>query len=587
MAAYLDNSGFNILPYEETWAAAGFDLKAWRAALSAANPWARRKLLPAAHNWSPAAGHATNAAFSAARKAACLERWREGAQAWNLWAAEMLRLRRMLEKAGLWRVETRFPLVDGASTPRQQGGSFDCAAWLSLSFADFSGAFFNTNADFNRLVFPGDLSFRTAEFKAGVGFQQANFAGPAEFSGATFGGEARFRSAHFAGPAAFTKTAFNAPAVFHSVSFTAPAEFQLAKFLGRATFKRVKFQDKAGFRGAAFRGWMMVRDAHFGGAANFESAAFSKPAEFSRNHFKDSALFRHARFLDWADFQDCRFSGSAIFENSKFSSWADFHNTRFDDWAVFQNARFSVQADFHDTVFANATDFQRADFTGSAEFQNAQFAEWTGFIRAQFGGVASFSGACFLRQAEFDSAWCASGACVELTETLFRETPNVRLAQLTEAPKLEHIGAQAPYAQNAPWSRLRARLTVNQDPSLPLKWRSLRQLSARIGDHDSARAFYLRELQSRRWLTDQPFPWYWPSADGSRQLNWPNGDRFWTGVFQELAESFETLLQKWLPISRRPARRHPYAPARPRRRLTPPISSDCRRHPPSASPAPR
>lgn len=546
MAGNLANIGFDILPYDETMAAASFDADTWRSALLAANPWARRTLKPGSPNWNPQGGHAYSAAFIAARKTACLARWREGTRSWNLWAAEMLRLRTTLERAGFWRTQTLFPLIDGASAARQQGDNAFSAAWLALSFVDFSKTRIHGDASFDQLVFPGDLIFRGAEFQAGAGFQQASFAGSTDFSGATFAGDARFRSVHFRGPAAFHKTVFGSQAAFHNATFTGAADFHLAKFSGRATFKRVKFHHGAEFQGAAFRGWAAIRDAQFAGTANFESAAFRAPADFNRTRFRDGALFRHARFLAWSDFQDSCFEGDAIFQNSRFSSWADFNSTRFNGWTVFQNARFTAQADFQNASFANATDFQRADFTGSTVFQNVEFAGWAGFGRVLFGNTVSFRNARFQHEAEFTSARCASNARVELADAVFQETPNFHLAQLSEAPQPQNIGVQSPHLRDAPGAWLRALLRVNQDPLTPLKWRSLKQFAFQIGDAELERVFHIRELRSRRWLTDQPFPWFWRDPQGVPRFGWPHGVRFWSGVLQQLAANLEQNVPSWL-----------------------------------------
>ena len=545
MAGDLANSGFDILPYGETQAKTIFDDGAWRSALLLANPWARRKLLPAPHNWNALAGHATTEAFASARKTACLARWRQGAQAWNLWAAEMLRLRTALERAGLWRAHTRHLVISGEDIARQQGDSACCAAWLALSFADFGGSLLEGHAEFDQLVFPGDLSFRGAVFQSWAGFQQTGFAGPADFSGATFTGDARFRSAHFNGPATFRHTIFNCQAAFHNATFTGAADFRLSKMSGRTSFKRAKFQSTVGFQGAAFGNWAVLRDTQFQGHANFESAVFRAPADFNRSRFDDLALFRHTRFLAWSDFQDGRFQGDTVFQNCRFASWADFQSARFCGWTVFENARFAAAADFHNVSFRQATDFHRADFADSAAFQNAQFKGWIGFVRTLFGRTASFANAQFHHNAEFANARCASGARVELAEAKFQKAPNFHLAQLSEAPKPENIGLPPPRLIEGPWALLCSWLHSEQDQAAPINWRSLKQFAIQTGDAKLEHVFHLRELRSRRGLTDQPLPWFWRDVEGCRRFGWPHGGRFWIGVLQQIGFYIRQLPSNW------------------------------------------
>lgn len=45
-------------------------------------------------------------------------------------------------------------------------------------------------------------------------------------------------------------------------------------------------------------------------------------------------------------------------------------------------------------------------------------------------------------------------------------------------------------------------------------------------------------MLSQRWAVDKPVPWFWKNEDGARRLSWPEGARFWFGLFYQIISNF-------------------------------------------------
>lgn len=197
---------------------------AYIARLMDLNPWARE---------------VSDAAFEAARKEACLIRYKTGIKSWNAWAEAMLSLKAKVESSTL--------------SSCKWSNSF-----IQLSAADFRGVTFTGRVDFHRATFPG----------------------PAWFNQATFSGDARFNGAKFSDAVWFRGAKFSSDAWFDGAKFSSAAWFTDAKFSGNAGFSGAVFSGDAEFRGAAFSGNAGFYEAAFSGAAWFDKAVFLGSARF-------------------------------------------------------------------------------------------------------------------------------------------------------------------------------------------------------------------------------------------------------------------------------------------------------------------
>jgi uncharacterized protein YjbI with pentapeptide repeats len=289
------------------------DTADWMKQLFALNRWCASRSI-----------YDTEEQFSAARKAACLERHGAGRGVWNAWARNMLAHREALEKAGGWEARK---WAMGYFEPAND----ETRAWLAFAETDFSGYSFKNGADFEGFVFPG----------------------VARFSGATFSGDAQFSDATFSGAAWFDDTTFSEEG---EVAISECAWFKNATFLGTSHFSNAIFSCAAWFNSATFSGTAWFNRATFSGDAVFSDATFSEGADFTVAKFSEGDFFR-TTFSDTTNFRWATFLGKAC-----------FNNTRFSRIAVFDMATFSWGASFVNTVFEGRTSFDEAEFKSTADF---------------------------------------------------------------------------------------------------------------------------------------------------------------------------------------------------------------------------
>ena len=130
----------------------------------------------------------------------------QGHDAWNAWAANMIKDREALQAAGDW-------------TARENKSAWNDAtgAWQADAAANFSGHPFNNFVDFSGFVFPGEAMFGEATFKGDARFGEATFEGNAQFGKATYEGNAGFLQAVFGGFTAFDGARFEKAADFRAI----------------------------------------------------------------------------------------------------------------------------------------------------------------------------------------------------------------------------------------------------------------------------------------------------------------------------------------------------------------------------------
>ena len=191
--------------------------------------------------------------------------FKQGKEAWNAWADEMLSQRKAFAEDGSW--------PQGKRPPK---GNDQIDAWRAQARADFSEQEFSENeGDFKYFVFPFCADFSKATFSGGASFMRATFSGIAFFTGATFSGGADFTSATFSGNASFRWATFSGDADFMRATFSGDASFTSATFSGEADFIWPTFSGDASFNGATFSGRASFSEATFSGEnadVSFEAA---------------------------------------------------------------------------------------------------------------------------------------------------------------------------------------------------------------------------------------------------------------------------------------------------------------------------
>lgn len=295
--------------------------------------------------------------------------WRQGKEAWNAWADDILRQKAELEKAGTWQVED-----DGIAI---MGSNSETRKWMETAQIDLSGLHFMSpalakigqeedgspppEADVKTLVVEGDT----------IGFNGFVFPWLANFRGAQFYGEAEFgvdfQGAQFHGQAHFRFAEFHGQAYFLGAQFHQDATFRFVQFRKRTEFKEAQFHEKADFQGVRVR-WQ----------ANFREAQFHRQADFSCAEFHWQAWFRGAEFHGQARFRDVQFHGEAVFKDARFHGEAGFIG-----------AYFESGASFGDALFGGKANPQLANFTGikadrGFDLTGAQFSKVPAFSQADY-----------------------------------------------------------------------------------------------------------------------------------------------------------------------------------------------------------
>lgn len=299
--------------------AAHFDREDWLKRLRALNPWADGLDIDA-----------ESEEFRSARRAASLERWQAGQEAWNSWAEAMLALD----------IEAKDEVI-----------------LLTLGAADFASHLFIATADFSGFRFPGQASYGGATFSGEAWFVGAEFASEAWFYKAVFREEVRFDHAVFAGEARFDGSKFFNAARFGGASFVGRAWFDFATFTGSAWF------DATTFESVAFFG-----QAKFLDQARFEGTTFLSMACLSSTTFKGFTSFSFARFLNdlhgnSADFNQATFNGPVTFAR------AEFHRA-----AVFTSIHSKVAFSLAGATFARTPDFIEAAFHHPPRLDDCELA---------------------------------------------------------------------------------------------------------------------------------------------------------------------------------------------------------------------
>ncbi len=170
-----------------------------------------------------------------------VELWRQGKDAWNTWAQEMLRSEGALENAGTWQADTR------GGRPKQRNRSWIEAARVNLTDLQFMTRAYpdaGTSAgqadkmqrrglrklDIKPLFVEGVINFKDLSSRLRRGF------GHAEFHG-----EAGFESARFHGQTEFVDAQFHRETTFWETRFHRHAEFEFAQFDGQVGFNAHSF----------------------------------------------------------------------------------------------------------------------------------------------------------------------------------------------------------------------------------------------------------------------------------------------------------------------------------------------------------
>ena len=469
------------------------------------------------------------------------ERLCRGKEYWNHWAQEMIERK---DRGRDWEKEASASFDDRAMQESDFSGlSFPGpVTFAGKSFpkdVDFSGSEFHRSVSFEGVVFQGTATFEAVTFHGNAGFGKTAFMMDAFFcrdirgkefqskaesqavvdqtAPATFEGEADFSESTFHGEALFTCVTFQAEGDRSRLRTGEPRgrtitptdrmtsyEFRNSKKTGdfdRYSSYETSFR-KATFEQSVFFSWdfRMLRSSH-AEVGDFPNAAtsFLGPALFDGATFKATAWFRSGVFSDLFHMSDATFCDGAMFRYSKFHSYAYFERTRFEEKANFNDAFFAPADDDESltiTVNEHGHPFPQISFRG------VNFLSIATFDRARFRYDADFSG-CIAKSQFVLMEEVSRDMPPDFTQAVFDEAPDFGEAswpQETTGKSRSEVRRFVDGFPSRAIAEARDNMAKPDDVSRALinkvmsRWRALKVLAAKGGDHRHALCFYREEM---------------------------------------------------------------------------------------------
>lgn len=335
------------------------------------------------------------------------------------------------------------------------------------------------------------------------------------------------------------------PALLYGVVFPGWKALEPSKIIS-ARFDKCLFFNWCEFGKAQIANSFFDEAKFIGDTASFDSATFLTGAHFSQaqlisstfvtfsntkfeggGYFRGSKInganFGHAKFLDGCDFSDVVFDGGgpyfiatefgggyAHFDRISCDGVADFSFANFDAVASFEDAEFKYDVYFRcdkGGKFAAAVDFNGAVFERTADFSGRSFGQTTDFRSAKFNGLPMFYDCELVGETLFDidsftaRPWRTPLSDSTIEHELERENrERVRRRQIRfndfpfrrRSVTSKDLSAKVP--RKTVWNR-RAK-------AFELAFRTLRRLSAGVGNVDDEMNFHSLELDARRSRTD-------------------------------------------------------------------------------------
>jgi len=199
------------------------------------------------------------------------------------------------------------------------------------------------------------------QFNTDVNFARASFAGNVSFENSAFMKEANFNGTNIRGVAAFQQTIFKGPVNFDSADIGSEFVAREAKFQNMeewVSFNAMKVGRYAAFDKAVFEGSVDFTGADISGeflASETEFQNKERGADFSGMKVGRFAAFDQAVFEGWVDFTGADFPGEFVAREAKFQNkerWARFNGMKVGRHAAFNNALFEGPVDFRYANFA-------------------------------------------------------------------------------------------------------------------------------------------------------------------------------------------------------------------------------------------
>jgi hypothetical protein len=435
---------------------------------------------------------------------------KEGVEAWNKWANEMLEKRKRLEKAGKWAAEINFKgLLEGQNSETRN--------WIELAEVNFSKKDTpeEINIDFNctSIIFPADTFFEKAQFNKGVNFNDAIFNGTAIFSYSKFYSDTNFINTNFTGHTSFFYSEFFQDTVFIKSNFNEYADFRNLIVNKNIDFKETFFKESAEFSNSYFHEISGFDHAVFVKYTDFNFCIFDNFITFEGSEFKCKTNFKNCVFNNQSDFNLTKFKKNANFTQTKFNKIVKFEHSEFYGDVWFTNAFFKEKAHFHEAIFYDIVCFLSCQFSDDVNYNNCVFNKGVWFNSSSFLGETIFVSSVLKKQTHFENttfhkladfyAIKSDGAFLAKQTYFINEVPNFIQANFKEAPRLDQIEI----GKNALPGRFSNSLTAHIPSDIKARYQALKRLAIQAHDHENEQNFWAGELRSDRSLRTEDGGW--------------------------------------------------------------------------------
>jgi len=167
----------------------------------------------------------------------------------------------------------------------EDGGTFDFAYFNNA--ADFESVWFDKFATFYNATFMSNAQYAFSMFNgAYANFESVNCVGDVYFYGSQFNTYATFSNARLEKNADFHAIKYSNGVGFIQTRFFGPANFARSRFIADSIFYQSSFKDSATFSNANFDGPVFFNDTVFSRDANFDNVQFLSPTDMSIASFK-------------------------------------------------------------------------------------------------------------------------------------------------------------------------------------------------------------------------------------------------------------------------------------------------------------
>ncbi|WP_152630682.1 hypothetical protein [Thalassospira sp. HJ] len=390
--------------------------------------------------------------------------WKQGKEAWNAWAEEMLRRRDDLQK--------RSELTLDAFSLEIIGENESTKQWIQAAQAVFSSeenpTTFSSDIDLDGVIFPFSVSFYCAQIHGSINFSHCVFEHTFKLKKCLINGSINFRESHFKGLFSIDETEIKSECLFFETLFNDSCQIYRSSLCGYVNFNSAEFSDEFRISDCAFLSDSSFCGANFAETADFRDCSFWGAIELNWSTFKSSTSFINCMFSADFELNEVHFQKDFFLRTIEVGGVFSSQKNEFDDEVVIEDTTFSSDCSLSYCTFKRSCLLLNVNFGGHSDFKASNFSQGLSFHSSEFQFVPDFSQTHFLESPALD------GVIIK-----FSPTQTVKSDE----------------SQN--------------NTSLVWRYRSLKRIAIQAHDHGKEQEYFAAELKSRRLFIDRPWSFRW------------------------------------------------------------------------------